>query len=153
MADHICASVSINRSPEDVFAYMSDLSRHGEWQEMIQKVEVLTDGPTRVGTQAKDLRKPPFGPAVWATYEITELDPPRLATFRGIDGPIRVIGTVTVAPEGEGSRVSLEFDAEPHGLMGKLMMPMVRKQMRTQVPADQQRLKERLESGAAQGST
>ncbi len=145
MAD-VSASVEINRSPEDVFAYLSDLARHGEWQEMIKEVDVLTDGPTRVGSKAKDLRKPPFGPAVWATYEITEFDPPRLTGFRGVDGPIRAAGKVTVEPSGSGSRVTLELDAAPHGFFGKLMMPMVRKQMRTQVPADQQRLKERLEA-------
>ena len=144
----ITASVEIDRSPEDVFAYLSDLGRHGEWQEMIKKVEVLTDGPTRVGSKAKDLRKPPFGPAVWATYEFTEFDPPRTAAFKGVDGPIRAIGKVTVEPSGTGSRVTLELDAEPRGFMGRMMMPMVRKQMRTQVPADQQRLKERLEAGA-----
>ena len=144
----ITSSVEINRSPEEVFAYLSDLGRHGEWQEMIKEAEVLTEGPTRVGSRAKDLRKPPFGPAVWATYEITEFDPPRLAAFRGVDGPIRAVGKVTVEPSGSGSRLTLEFDAEPHGFMGRLLMPMVRKQMRAQVPKDQQRLKERLEAGA-----
>jgi uncharacterized membrane protein len=150
---YVTAAVDINRSPEDVFAYLSDLGRHGEWQEMIQKVEVLTDGPTRVGSQAKDLRKPPFGPAVWATYEITEYDPPRKASFKGIDGPIRAVGTVTVTPaEAGGAHVSLDLDAEPHGILGRLMMPMVRKQMKKQVPADQQRLKERLESARRLGA-
>ena len=142
----ITESIEIARPPEVVFAYLSELGRHDEWQEMIRKIEVLTEGPTRVGSRARDLRKPPLGPAVWATYEITEFDPPRLARFEGIDGPIRAKGTVTVTPVDGGSRVALELDAVPHGLLGRLLMPMVRKQMLTQVPADQQRLKERLES-------
>jgi uncharacterized membrane protein len=143
----LTASIEIARPPEVVFAYLSELGRHDEWQEMIKKIEVLTEGPTRVGSRARDLRKPPFGPAVWATYEITEFDPPRLARFEGIDGPIRANGTVTVTPADGGSRVTLELDAVPHGLLGRLLMPMVRTQMRTQVPADQQRLKRRLEAG------
>ena len=28
----ITESVEISRSPEDVFAYLDDLARHGEWQ-------------------------------------------------------------------------------------------------------------------------
>ena len=45
-------SIQIARPPEDVFAYIADLSRHGEWQSQIQEIKVQTEGPTRVGTPA-----------------------------------------------------------------------------------------------------
>ena len=45
----IVESIEINRSPEDVFAYVDDLGKHGEWQEQIVSTHVETDGPTRVG--------------------------------------------------------------------------------------------------------
>jgi uncharacterized membrane protein len=138
------ASIEIARSPEDVYAYIDDLSRHGEWQEQIKEVKVETEGPTRVGSRAREKRQVPGG-AREMTYEITEHDPPRRASFRGIDGPVRVVGTVTVSPaDGTGSRVSLEIDLVGHGL-GKLIVPLARSQLRKQVPLDQQRLKERLE--------
>ena len=124
---------------------MSTLARHDEWQSQIQEITVETEGPTRVGSRSREKRKPPFGPAVKATYEITRFEPPRLASFQGVDGPVRVAGTVTVEPAAEGSRVSLEIDARGHGF-GKLLLPLVRKELRKQVPLDQQRLKERLES-------
>ena len=143
----ITASIEIARSPEDVFAYLSDLARHGEWQTQIQDVKVETEGPTRVGSRARERRKPLFGPPVEATYEITRFEPPRLASFEGIDGPVRVLGTATVEPAGMGSRVSIEIDARGHGI-GKLLLPLIRRQMRKQVPLDHQRLKERLESQA-----
>jgi uncharacterized protein YndB with AHSA1/START domain len=138
-------TVEIARGPEDVFAYLDDLERHGEWQGQIISTERGTEGPTRVGSRATDLRKVPGGPRKF-TYEVTEHDPPRRSSFRVVDGMIRPFGNVTVEPAGEGrSRVTLELDFEGHGL-GKLLLPLVRRDARKQVPKDQQRLKERLES-------
>ena len=105
----IVDSVEIARSPQEVFAYLDDLSRHGEWQTQIESVEVLTEGPTRVGTRAVDTRRVPGGRQK-ITYEITEHDPPRRAAFRGLDGPIRPVGSVTV-----GSGKVTIAEPEPRG--------------------------------------
>jgi hypothetical protein len=53
----IVSSVEIARSPEDVFAYLDDLERHGEWQSQIVSSKRETDGPTGVGTRATDVRR------------------------------------------------------------------------------------------------
>jgi uncharacterized membrane protein len=145
----IVNSIEINRSPEDVFAYMDDLSRHGEWQDDIQSVRVETDGPTRVGTRATDKRQMPGG-AREITYEITEHDPPRRAAFRGVNGPVRPVGTVTVEPleGGTRSRMTLSMDLQGHGI-GKLFAPMARMQAKKDVPKAHRKLKEILESGRA----
>ena len=148
MAPAIRESIEISRSPEDVFAYLDDPSRHGEWRSQIVTAEVQTDGPTRVGTRVKQTMR--FGRREQSmSYEITEHDPPRSFAFRGLDGPVRPIGHGQVEPVGEGtsSRVTIELDFEGHGL-GKLLRPLVVSQARKQVPKDQQQLKERLESGA-----
>jgi uncharacterized protein YndB with AHSA1/START domain len=142
----IVASVEIERSPEDVFAYLDELDRHGEWQPAIESTRVLTEGPTAVGTRAVDRRKVPGGPREF-TYEVTEHDPPRRSSFRVVDGPVRPFGTVTVEPAGDGrSKVTLELDFVGHGY-GKLLAPLARRDARKQVPLDQARLKERLEGG------
>ena len=142
-------SIEISRRPEDVFAYLDDLARHGEWQEQIVSVRVDTDGPTKVGTRATETRKI-GGREQTMTYEITEHSLPRSFAFRGLDGPIRPIGKGAVEPVGDGSRsrVSIELELTGYGL-GKLLLPLAVRQARKQVPKDQQRLKERLESGAA----
>jgi uncharacterized membrane protein len=143
-------TVEIAKSPQEVFAYLDDLSRHGEWQGQIESVEVLTEGPTRVGTRAVDTRRVPGGRQK-ITYEITEHDPPRRAAFRGLNGPIRPRGSVTVEPldDGTRSRLTLELHLDGHGIVGKLLAPIARRDARKRVPEDQVRLKERLESGAA----
>ena len=144
----IVDSIEIARSPEEVFAYLDQLERHGEWQSQIVSVRRDTEGPTAAGTRATDVRRTPMGKQS-VTYEITEHDPPRRASFRGLNGPVRPRGTVTVEPAGEGrSKVTLELDLEGHGLLGKLLAPLARSQSRKLVPQDQQRLKERLEAGA-----
>ena len=131
-----------------MFAYLEDLERHGEWQEQLVSVEKQGNEPTQVGTKSTEKRR--MGRReMTASYEVTEHDPPRVFAFHGIDGPVRVVGRATLEPVGDGSssRLSLVLDFEGHGF-GKLLVPLARSQSRKQVPKDQQRLKERLESAA-----
>jgi uncharacterized membrane protein len=145
----ITHSIEIARPPEEVFAYIDQLDRHGEWQGTIISTKLETEGPTRVGSRATNKRKVPGGTQD-VTYEITEHDPPRKASFKGTNGPVRPVGTVTVEPAGDGrSRVTLELDLRGHGFVGPLVAMLARSQARKQVPQDHQRLKERLESGGA----
>ena len=85
-------SIDIDRPAQEVFAYLDQLDRHDEWQGSLLRARVETDGPTRVGSRATDTRRVPGG-ARPVTYEITEHDPPRKASFRGVNGPVRPIGT------------------------------------------------------------
>jgi uncharacterized membrane protein len=144
----IVDTIEINRSPADVFAYLDQLDRHGEWQTSIEEVTTVSDGPTGVGTRATEKRKVPGGVREM-TYEITEHDPPRRVAFRGLDGPVRPVGTVVIEPleGGSRSRVRLEFEVHGQGF-GKLIAPLVRLDAKRHITADQRRLKERLESGA-----
>jgi uncharacterized membrane protein len=141
----IVESIEINRRPEDVFAYIDDLGRHGEWQQQIISVRVETEGPTRVGTRATDKRRLPGGTRD-ITYEITEHDPPRKASFRGVNGPVRPLGTITVEPldGGARSKVTLEFELKGQGL-GVLVAPLARANARKEIPKSHRRLKEILE--------
>jgi uncharacterized membrane protein len=143
----ITETVEIARRPEDVFAYLDDLTRHGEWQDSIVSIEPQTEGPTRVGSCVRQTRRTPGGTQTF-TYEVTEHDPPRRSSFRAIDGPVRPVGTVVVEPvdDGSRSRVTIELDLEGHG-MGKLIAPLAKRQARKEVPENQAQLKERLESG------
>ena len=142
----IATSVDIARSPEDVFGYITDVQRHPEWQEGLVSVTVETEGPVRVGTRVVHRRK--LGPQTVSTRsEITAFDPPHVVSFRGIDGPIRGEGSQRVEPAGDGSRVSLVMELRGYGL-GKLMLPMARKQAARQVTTSHETLKRILETGA-----
>lgn len=143
----IVESIEINRRPEDVFAYLDQLDRHKEWDEQIVETRVDTDGPTHVGTRATDTRQLPFGKQD-IQYEITEHDPPRRSAFRGLNGSVRPVGSVTIEPldEGARSRLTLEFELQGHGI-GKLLAPIGNRAARKHVPNQQTKMKERLESG------
>lgn len=144
----IAHSVEIDRRPEDVFAYLAQLERHGEWQSQIVSTQVETSGPVGVGMRVREIRKI-GGRQQDTSYEVTEHDPPRTTSFRGTVGPVRPVGTVTVQPVGDGSkaRVSIEFDLVGHGI-GKLIAPLARMQARKSIVDSQAQLKARLEAGA-----
>ena len=143
----ISESIEIDRKPEDVFAYLDDVKRHGEWQEQIVDVQPQDDGPLRVGSRVTETRRVPGGDRTM-TYEVTEHDPPRQSSFRVLDGPVRAVGTILIEPIGGGSRSRLTFTLEfkGHGLAGKVLLPVARTQARKQIPKDQTRMKELLEA-------
>jgi uncharacterized membrane protein len=143
----ISESIEIDRRPEDVFAYLDDVERHGEWQEQIVRVERQDDGSLRIGSRVKETRRVPGGDRSM-TYEVTEHDPPRQSSFRVLDGPVRADGTISIEPIGDGSRSRVTFTIEfkGHGLAGRVLLPVARTQARKQIPKDQARLKKLLES-------
>jgi uncharacterized membrane protein len=142
----ITGSVEISRSPHDVFDYVNDLSRHPEWQIGLVGVEVEGDEPTQKGTRARETRKVPGGKQTYE-YEITEHDPPRVAGFQVLTGPVRPQGRLTLTPLDDGKRTRVDFTIEfkGHGL-GKLLLALVNRDARKTVPQDLQLLKQRLES-------
>lgn len=144
----IVESIEISRRAEDVFGYVTDPSHLPEWQESVVSVQpvgeaALTAGSTKVVVTRR------MGPREQAMTVEVERDPPRSWTVRGLDGPVRGIvqGTVEPLADGERSRVTIALEFEGHGI-GRLLVPLVvRRQAQAEMPRNQQRLKERLESG------
>jgi ribosome-associated toxin RatA of RatAB toxin-antitoxin module len=146
----IVHSIEISRNPDDVFAYLTDLSRFTEWQDAVVSARPLEDGPMRVGSKATMTRRMGKREQTMTT-ELTEWSPPRSYAFHGIDGPIRAIGKGTLEPVGDGQRTRFTFalDFEGHGI-GKVLIPLVvRRQARTEMTKSHEALKERLESSSA----
>ena len=143
----ISESIEIDRRPEEVFAYLDDVERHGEWQQQIVAVEPQGDQPMGVGKRVRETRRVPGGDRSM-TYEITKYDPPRQSSFRVLDGPVRGVGTIVVEPVDDGSRSKVTFtiDFEGHGLGGRVLVPLAKSQARKQIPQDQARMKDLLES-------
>jgi len=145
----IVESIDISRRPEDVFSYVTDLSRFREWQPSVVSVRREGDAPLAVGSRAMVSRR--VGPReLPGTEEITELNPPRSWAVRGVGGSVIAIAKGTIEPldDGERSRVTIALDFEAHGI-GKLLVPLIiRWQARRQLPRNEQKLKELLERGA-----
>jgi uncharacterized protein YndB with AHSA1/START domain len=144
----IVESVEIARRPMDVFSYATDFSRYPEWQGGIESVRVEDNGPPAVGSKALVTRR--VGPRrLSGAEEIIELSPPSSWTVRTVDGPVQATASGTIEPlaDGERSRVTIALDFKGHGI-GKLLVPLVvRRQAGRQLPINEQRLKQVLESG------
>jgi len=148
----IVNSIEISRPPEEVFAYVTDPSQLPHWQESV--VSVLWDADTPVAAGSRVVHTRRVGRIERTmTAEVAELNPPRSWAIRGVDGPVRGTMDGTIEPIGDGtsSRVTMALDFEGHGI-GKLLIPLVvRRQARTEMSRNQQRLKKRLEATSRTG--
>ena len=45
------STVVVQQSPEKVFDYLADITRHGEWSPKAYTATALTDGPVRIGSK------------------------------------------------------------------------------------------------------
>jgi carbon monoxide dehydrogenase subunit G len=142
----IMSTVEIARPAQEVFSYVTDPSRFGEWQEGVVSAGVEGGGPQAVGSHCTTTRLI-GGRKRTSTQEITVLDPPRRWSVHGIDGPVRADVDVVVEAlgEGSGSRVTIALDFRGHGI-GRVIVPLfVRRQAASEVPRSCAKLKQRLE--------
>jgi hypothetical protein len=142
----LVSSIEIARRPDEVFAYVTDPTTFGEWQAGVVGGSIEGGAP-EVGSKCITTRRI-GGRERPVTSEITKLDAPTSWSVHGIDGPIRVTVDLTVEPVNgnAGSRVTIALDFEGHGI-GKLLVPLiVRRQARSEMPANVERLKQRLEA-------
>src|SRR5919109_1925217 len=113
----IVEQIEIARRAEDVYSYVTDLSRLPEWQKSVVSVRAERDVPLSVGSRFVVTRRD-FGREQAMTAELTELNPPSSWAVRGVDGPVRgaLEGTIEPLGAGDRSRVTLAFDFEGHGI-------------------------------------
>ena len=144
----IVHTIEIDRSPEDVFAYVTDPSKFTEWQAGVVSAHLESpDKPVGSGSRAVITRKI-GGREQTMTGELWEFDPPGSYAFRVIDGPVRAHGRGTFEPLDGGARTrfTLELDFDGHGI-GKLLIPLVvRRHTAKEVPQDHANLKKQLEA-------
>jgi uncharacterized protein YndB with AHSA1/START domain len=143
----ISAITEIARPPDAVFEYATDPSRFDEWQQNVVDGHMEGSDPPVIGDRCVTTRR--IGLAKRAsTSEVVEVSPPRTWSVRGIDGPIRARVDVAVEPldNAARSRITIGVDFAGHGI-GKLLVPLlVRREAEKEMPANLERLKQRLES-------
>ena len=109
-------------APEQVFQILSDFPNAAENISGIQRTEMLTDGPVGLGTEFRETR-------VFMKKEATEemevvgWDPPRSYTLGADTCGCDFVTKVSLQPDGEGTRVSMDFESTPRTLGAKLMAP------------------------------
>ena len=152
MADKVSDSVKINASPEEVMAVIANLEDYPSWSDGFTSVEIVSThddgGPKDVSfTIATPIGKDVYEISyVWAgndsvswSRNTDDAGKPKSSMMK------RLIGSYTLTPQGEGTKVTYELEIDPKIPM---MGFMKKKAASTIVDQALNGLKKRVEKGA-----
>jgi uncharacterized protein YndB with AHSA1/START domain len=124
MAGRFDATVVIDRPIEEVFAFLADGENDPKFSPRVLEIAKTTDGPTGVGTVYKSTVKD-AGVKTQREFKITEFDPPTRIRWTELSKNMISVpeGGYDLAPDGDGTRVTLHNVFEGHGF-GKLITPL-----------------------------
>ena len=137
-------SVTIDRTPEDVFAYLADLENLPQWNYAIQRTHKVTPGPVSVGTRYQQIRTVPS--LQEESLEVVEFDAGRRLAVRGTLNhlPARLDYDVTTARD-----VTVVTNTVELAVRGPLALvsPLATRQIKSAVAQNLSVLKQILEGG------
>jgi len=130
---HFANSITIRRSPSEVFAYLTTFENIPRWNYAIAETHKTSTGPVGVGAMYRQHRTIPR-PAD-ETFEIVEFEPNERVAIRGDIGPLH--GTIRYQLEAvsEGTRLTNEADLSGTGLAA-IVAPLAAGQIREAVGAN-----------------
>ena len=126
-------TIEIERTPEDVFAYLTDVSNLPAWQ---AGVKSATERAGRIEEERSLL-----GKELRTTLEIVEREEPRVFTVRALDGPVPFTVRHELEPADGGPRLTVSAEGDVPGFAAGLLARRAEKQFRK----DFERLKQILE--------
>jgi uncharacterized membrane protein len=135
-------TVEIDRPAEEVFEYLTDVSRLPEWQSSAESAEL--EGELGNGALVREVRTF-MGRRAASTLEVTEYEPPRRFSLRVVDGPIRYSVEHDVEELDGRTRVRFVGRGETRGIP-RLMQGTVRRAVERQFVKDLEAFKRTLES-------
>jgi carbon monoxide dehydrogenase subunit G len=133
----------IDRPPDEVFAYVTDLANLPRWQSGV--LEASVNGELRVGATVHERRRM-LGRELTTTLEVSEYEPGRRFSLRALSGPMPFEVRHSFAPAGRGTRLVFQGQAKPPGLprlAQRLLKPMAEREFRGYFET----LKQLIESG------
>jgi carbon monoxide dehydrogenase subunit G len=126
-------TIEIARTPEDVFAYLSDVSNLPAWQSGVKSATQRDDRIEESGSL--------LGRELHTTLEIVEREEPRIFTLRALDGPVRFSVRHELEAANEGTRLRVTAEGDVPGFAAGLLARGAERQFRK----DFERLKQILE--------
>jgi uncharacterized membrane protein len=136
-------TVEIDRPVEEVFAYLTDVSRLPEWQSSAESAEI--EGELREGARIREVRTF-MGRRAASTLEVIEYELPRRFSLRVVEGPIRYSVEHTLEALDGRTRVTFVGRGETKGVP-RLMQGAVRRAVERQFVKDLEAFKRTLEAG------
>jgi uncharacterized protein YndB with AHSA1/START domain len=136
-------SITIERSPAQVFAYLADFEKIPTWNYAIEETSKVTDGEVRVGTRYRQVRTVPRRSE--ESFVVTELEPESRLVIEGTFGPFPGRITYLLEPVPGGTRVTNAVELQPSGV-ARLVGGLATSGVRSAVLANMEKLKSLLES-------
>ncbi len=135
-------TLEIGRPLDEVFEYLTDVSRLPEWQSSAESAEL--EGELRKGARIKEVRTF-MGRRATSTLEVTEYDPPRRFSLQVVEGPIEY--AVEHALDAVDGRTRVRFVGRGETKrVPRLMHGAVRRAVERQFVKDLELFKQNLES-------
>ncbi|MGH8909391.1 MAG: SRPBCC family protein [Egibacteraceae bacterium] len=101
------ARIAINRSPEDVFAFVTDIRETPRWRRPhVLEADWLDEGEARVGARFRIVREF-HGRRVDVVCEITAWEPPNRFAYRMAEGPVDLEAAYQWEPQSGGCRFTI----------------------------------------------
>ena len=135
-------SIHLNRSVEQVFAYLIDPNNLRAWQSNLVETAQLTE-PLRVGTRFREVRR--MGPRqAEIQAEITAFEPNKHFATKTLTKP-QVTVSYSFEPKNNGTQLNYRFIMRTSGIM-RLLEPLIASSIKQDTKSDFERLKSVLES-------
>lgn len=137
-------SFVVGRPPEQVFDFVADPARLGEWRIDRGHVEPLTGGPPREGLRLRERVRARKGREFEQVVEYAEFDRPRRLRVRVVEGPMPGDSTWSFEPHEAGTRVDFLAEAELPGIPRPLQ-PLTKLMLARELARQHDRLRRFLE--------
>jgi carbon monoxide dehydrogenase subunit G len=115
-------SIVIERPVEEVWEFVHDPANDLLWQTTLTESEELTEGPMRVGTRVREVRRF-LGVRIETAWEVTEYEPTTRSGIRATSGPIPFSGGYRLESTGSGTSFNVQGELDAHGVF-KLAEPV-----------------------------
>jgi carbon monoxide dehydrogenase subunit G len=119
------ANIEIERPPDTVYAFIAeDFERnYPRWSPEVKELRVLSKGPVRVGTIARQVRVDQ-GRRTESTFKITDMQPGQRLTFQGTSFPFLV--DYRLAAASQHTRLTFVFELKRVDLMMRPFEKLIR---------------------------
>lgn len=136
----------IAAAPEAVFGRLRDLASLPSLMPGLLRVEVLTNGPTEVGTRFRATRRV-MGREASQELEVSAFEPPGGLVLRAEAGGVEALAAVMLEPEDDGraTRLGVDVRLKPRSMLARLAVGLVEGVARPLVEGDLDDLKAAIE--------
>jgi uncharacterized protein YndB with AHSA1/START domain len=141
-------TVTINRRPSEVFAFLAHLENVPLWNYAISETRKISAGPVAVGSRYQQTRTLPTRSE--ESFEVTELEPDRRLSIRGSLGPFQGDISYLLDPVGENTTLTNTMRLQPSGPL-RLVAPLVASRVKAAVAGNLDTLRQILEGPVASG--